>query len=121
MAHYKLWSAPLLSAALILGTGSALAQYGPPGPPPPGYGQDRGGWDAPPSDYREIAQRGFRDGMDGARKDVENRRRPDVNNRDEYRNPSVDRRERREYRRGFKRGYDVAMSHLISGRRPGRY
>ena len=118
MTHFKLWSASLLSAALILGAGSALAQYGPGGPPPPGYAQGGpGSWDAPPSDFREIAQRGFRDGMDGARKDVENHRRPGVNNRDEYRTPPVDRRDWREYKRGFKRGYDVAMSHMVNGRR----
>lgn len=122
MAHFKLWSAPLLSAALLLSISSALGQqYGRPGPPPPGYGQDRGGWDAPPPDYRDIAQRGFRDGIDGARKDVENHRRPNVNNRDEFRTPPVDRRDWREYKRGFKQGYNTAMSHLLNGRGPGRY
>ena len=120
MTHSKLWSASLLSAALLLGSSSALAQYGrgPGGPPPSGYAQGGpGGWDAPPSGYSEIGQRGFHDGMDGAKKDVENHRRPSVNNRDEYRTPPVDRRDWKEYKRGFKQGYDVAMSHLVNGRR----
>jgi hypothetical protein len=51
--------------------------------------------------------------MEGARKDVDNHRRPDVNNRDEYRHPDVPYELRRQYREAFRRGYDVAMSHLM--------
>ncbi len=83
------------------------------GPPPAGYGQDRGGWDAPPPEFQDIQRRGFHDGIEGARKDMDNHRRPDVNNRDEYRHPSVRRGERNAYREGFRRGYDQAMSHLM--------
>jgi hypothetical protein len=74
---------------------------------------DRGGWEAPPSEFSEVQRRGFRDGMEGARKDVDNHRRPDVNNRDEYRHPDVPYELRRQYREAFRRGYDVAMSHLM--------
>lgn len=89
--------------------------YGQPGPPPPPPGQGPGGWDAPPSDFRQDVQRqGWRDGMYGASQDAKNGRRPDVMNRDEYRNyrgPG-----RRLYRAAFQRGYAAFWSH--QGRRP---
>ena len=80
------------------------------------YSQDRGGWDAPPQEWRETQRQGFHDGIEGARKDVDNHRRPDVNNRDEYRHPHVPRDERDAYRDGFRRGYQTAMSHLMGDR-----
>ena len=73
---------------------------------------NRGGWDAPPGEFSEIQRRGFRDGMEGARRDADNHRRPDVNNRDEYRHPDIPYQMRRPYREGFRRGYDLAMSHI---------
>jgi len=53
--------------------------------------------------------------MEGARKDFDNHRQPDVNNRDEYRHPHVAPEEREAYREGFRRGYDRAMSHFMGG------
>lgn len=100
---------------LGLASASSASQDPHQGPPPAGFGQDRGGWDAPPQEFQDVQRRGFHDGIEGARKDVDNHRRPDVNNRDEYRNPPVSRRERRTYRDGFRRGYDQAMSHLMGG------
>ncbi len=110
----------LSAVALWLGTAGLVATpaYGAQqGPPPPGYGHDydRGGWDTPPREWNEIQRRGFRDGIEGARRDLDNHRRPDVNNRDEYRHPDVPRGMRRDYREGFRRGYDVAMRHLLRG------
>ncbi len=82
--------------------------------PGQGYGQGPGGWDAPPSDYsRDIQRRGFHDGIEGARKDAENRRRPNVMNRDEYRNYRGP--DRRDYRQAFARGYQVFWSHSGPG------
>jgi hypothetical protein len=73
-------------------------------PPPP--------WDAPPQEFNEFERRGFHDGMEGARKDFDNHRQPDVDNRDEYRHPSGVPGEMREaYRAAFRRGYQVATSH----------
>jgi hypothetical protein len=69
-------------------------------------------WDMAPGQFSEIQQRGFQDGMYGARKDVENNRRSDPNNRDEYRNPNVPPELREEYREGFRHGYERAMAHL---------
>ncbi len=86
-----------------------------PGPQPAGFGQDRDDWQRPPDAWNDVQRRGFHDGMEGARKDVDNHRRPDVNNREEYRNPSVPPGLRKAYREGFRRGYDVAMSHIMNG------
>jgi len=51
--------------------------------------------------------------VEGARKDAENHRRPDPNNRDEYRDPRVPPQLVEEYREGFRRGYERAMAHLM--------
>ncbi len=108
--------------ALALAGSAAVASaqyYGPQGPPPQRYYDQTPGWDAVPREFREAQQRGFRDGIQGARRDFENHRRPDVNNRDEYRNPKFIRPEdRRDYREGFRRGYYVAVQHMYG---PGRY
>lgn len=88
------------------------------GPPPPEYRNGFGSqqpWDAPPSEYQEVQRRGFHDGIEGARKDYENHRRPDVNNRDEYRHPNVSHRDRRVYRDAFRQGYRVGVQHLMNG------
>lgn len=122
MRSTKMWMVPALAVALFTSTAACYAQYGQPyGPPPNGYGQGpggpdgRGGWDAPPPEFREAQRQGFHDGVEGARRDVENRRRPNVNNRDEYRHPNVPRDLRRDYKDGFRRGYDVAMRHMMGG------
>jgi hypothetical protein len=101
---------------LLLGSTAALsAQYAQPqGPPPPGYGAP-GGWDAAPSEYSDVQRRGFHDGLEGARKDYENHRQPNVNNRDEYRHPNVARDLRQDYRTGFQRGYDAGVQHMMNG------
>ena len=104
---------------LLIGSTTALpAQYAQPGPPPPGYA-GQGGWDAPPSEYSEIQQRGFHDGIEGARKDYENHRAPNVNNRDEFRHPNnVPRGLRADYRNAFQRGYDAGVRHMMGGPGP---
>ncbi len=109
------WIAPVLSLAIAASTAVAVAQnYGPP-PPQPGYGQ--GGWDAPPPAFQEAMRRGFQDGVQGARKDYENHRPPNVNNRDEFRNPHfIAPPDRHDYREGFRRGYAVAVSHIYGNR-----
>jgi hypothetical protein len=78
-----------------------------------GYGQDRGGWDAPPPGWNQYQRMGFHDGIDGAQKDYGNHRRPDVDNRDEYRHPNVPPEMWAPYREGFRHGYDSAMTHLV--------
>ncbi len=72
------------------------------------------GWDAPPRELNEYQQRGFHDGVAGARKDFDNHRQPNVENRDEYRHPSLPPEVREAYRDGFRRGYQVGVSHLYN-------
>ena len=93
---------------------------GGPGMMPPGQPVVRGDWNSVPTEFDAIRQRGFRDGLEGARRDYENHRPPDVNNRDEYRHPDdVPHGMRDAYREGFRRGYDRAMAHLMG--RPWQY
>lgn len=73
-------------------------------------------WDVPPPGLSKVERRGYRAGVQGARKDFENHRRPDVNNRKEYRHPHV-KHHRREYKEGFRRGYETGMEHLTGGAR----
>lgn len=73
------------------------AQMMPPGPP----GQD-------------FWQRGFQDGMMGALKDLENNRRPNPANRDEYRHPPGPYQAQNVYQQGFRRGYSAAVSKLTA-------
>lgn len=70
-------------------------------------------WAVPPGDLQGAEQQGFHDGIEGARKDAENHRPPSVNNRDEYRHPSVPHHDWRAYRQGFRRGYHVGVEHLM--------
>jgi len=79
----------------------------------PAYVQDQGGWDTPPSEFRDVQKQGFHDGIEGARKDFDHHRMPDVNNREEFKHPHVDASLRDDYREGFRRGYDAAMHHLM--------
>lgn len=104
---------------LTLAAPAVMIAQGPPPPPRPGYhsGEDwqRQPWANPSGRYSAVKQQGFRDGMYGARKDVENGRRPTPNNRDEYRRPNVAPRDVRAYRDGFREGYNVAMRHFQRG------
>jgi hypothetical protein len=85
------------------------------GPPPGYYNQP---WAQYPGEYRsDISHRAFHDGIEGARRDFENHRQPNVNNRDEFRHPPYRGHERREYRHAFERGYEVGVQHIYEGRR----
>lgn len=85
-------------------------------PPPPGYYNQP--WTQVPGSYRsDISRRGFHDGIEGARRDFQNHRPPNVNNRDEYRHPNVPRSVRRDYRQAFAQGYNVGVRHIYQGRR----
>jgi hypothetical protein len=98
-------------AVMLLFVPAASAWQGPPPPPPPGYGQEP--WAAPPAELQGVEAQGFHDGIEGARKDAENHRPPNVENRDEFRHPPVSHRDRAAYRRGFRRGYQVGVEHLM--------
>jgi hypothetical protein len=106
-------TAALLALALPVGIASAQYYQG----PPPQQQYQGGGWEAPPPQYIAAQQRGYRDGVEGARKDFDNHRRPDVNNRDEYRNPHfIAPPDRQSYREGFREGYRVSVQHIYNGR-----
>jgi hypothetical protein len=92
----------------------AMAIGAPMGSPVAAAAQERSDWDAPPAEFREAQRQGFHDGVEGARKDFDNHRPPNVENRDEFRHPHVSRDLRDDYREGFRAGYDRAMSHLNS-------
>ncbi len=109
-----------IGAASIACGPLSLAQGPPPqyqGPPPPGYGPQP--WEAPPSQYqRDVQQQGFHDGVEGARKDFQNHRQPNVNNRDEYRHPRFSGPDRQPYREAFRNGYQVGVQHIYNGGGP---
>jgi len=79
-----------------------------------GLAQDRGDWDRPDDAWDDIQRRGFHDGVEAARDDFANGRRPDADDRPEYRHPRVPGRIRQVYRDSFLRGYNVAMSHIAA-------
>ncbi len=80
-------------------------------------GLPSGGRDTAPQAFQDIQRQGYQDGIEGARKDYHNRRKPNVKNRNEFRHPSVSRSARNDYRAGFSLGYDTAMSQLVGGSR----
>src|ERR1700735_5307932 len=101
-------------AVSVLAVALATSGYGiaqPFASPAHAYGQDRA-WDTPPQEFRDIQRQGFHDGIEGARKDFDNHRRPDVNNREEYRKPHMPESAREDYREGFRRGYETGVHHL---------
>jgi len=104
----------LAGACLISASGKPMHATGNGSAMPAGYVQERG-WDAPPPELDEVSRRGFHDGVEGARKDYGNHRRPDVNNREEFRHPHVADRDREAYRNGYARGYQSGVDHLYHG------
>jgi len=61
------------------------------GPPPPGFSG--------------IAQRGYRDGVNAAHRDIATGRAPDMHSHRRFRNPPVAPAAFEDYRRGFHEGY----------------
>ena len=106
-------AAALLSLAMFATTGlAANAQYG-----YYGHGPAPQSWEAPPAQFIAAQQRGYRDGVEGARKDFDNHRPPNVNNRDEYRNPHfIAPPDRADYQHGFREGYRTAVEHIYGAR-----
>ena len=85
-------------------------------PPPPGYYNQP--WTQAPGEYRDdVSRAGFHDGIEGARRDFQNHRQPNVNNRDEYRHPRYSGPARHTYREAFRRGYDMGVQRIYNGRR----
>ena len=86
------FAALLLPAALVTGCTHPQPVYVA-APPPPGFGP--------------VAQQGFHDGVQAARRDIHSGLAPDVQRHPRFRNPPVGPPE--EYRRGFRVGYDATL------------
>jgi len=66
----------------------------------------------PPVDFSAIAQQGFHDGFEAARRDIGNNRPPRLEQHPRFRNPPVPAEAREDYRHGFREGYQRAMREL---------
>jgi hypothetical protein len=107
---------PAFALALMVSYPGTQKSFAAAAPEPAAFGQDR--WEMPPGEFNDIQRRGFHDGIEGARKDYGNRRNPDVNNREEYRNCDLPRDIRHVYKEAFRQGYEMAASHLWNGPQP---
>lgn len=63
----------------------------------------------PPGIYSAVAQQGYHDGVEAARRDMSAGRSPDVGRHPRFRNPPVDPPLRDDYRHGFRDGYQAAF------------
>jgi len=70
-------------------------------------------WDQPPPEFKEMERRGFHAGVQAAINDYNHHREPDPESRKEFRNPHVKRSFVEDYRKGFRRGYEDAMRHMV--------
>jgi hypothetical protein len=107
----KLFGLALFALSLALMIPSKASAMGS-GTPAVAPAQEHGAWDVPPEQFREAQRQGYHDGVDGARKDFDNHRHPDVENREEYRHPHVPASERNDYREGYREGYQRGVEHL---------
>ena len=64
---------------------------------------------APPPAFTEIAQRGFHDGFDAARRDIAKGQPPNIDRHPKFRNPPVPPPAFEDYRHGFREGYQRAF------------
>ena len=73
-------------------------------------------WTAPepPQEFHEFGRRGFHDGIEAARRDVNDRRSLDADKQEAFRHPPVPGEFQDEYRHGFQRGYDEVVHNLVA-------
>jgi hypothetical protein len=64
---------------------------------------------------RAWEREGYYAGVRGADRDYQNGRRPDVNNRHEYRKPHLPGWEKHEFQEGFRRGYYERVKQIYYG------
>ena len=72
----------------------------------------------PPAVADDVAQRGYHDGFEAARRDVARQMPPDIKHHPSFRHPPVPPPAINDYRRAFRAGYDAF---LHNGPRPGGY
>ena len=109
------WIVPptLVAAMAFTGPGLAMAYAASPAAALAAVqNHDRDDWDQAPAEFRDAQRRGFRDGVEAARHDLDHRRRADADDHDSYRHPPVSHDQREDYREGFRRGYERAMEHI---------
>lgn len=78
-------------------------------------------WDQPPQEFRDVQRRGFHEGIEAARHDVERHRHADADDHETFRHPPVPREDRDAYRDAFRRGYERAMQHMSGDNGGPRY
>lgn len=109
-SHWYAVSALAVSLAVPFGMSAVRANAA----PAPGLYQDRP-WDQPPGEFRDVQRQGFHDGIDAAHHDIDEHRHRDADHHERFKNPPVDRHDHdlvRDYRDGFRRGYDTAWQHF---------
>ena len=82
--------AVLLMPLAVAGCGHPTVVYAPP---------------PPPAEFSQIAQQGFHDGFEAARRDVTRNVPPGVEKHPKFRNPPVPPPAWEDYRHGFREGY----------------
>jgi len=63
----------------------------------------------PPAVMNDVAQHGYHDGFEAARRDVSQQRPPDIRHHPNFRNPPVPRPAFEDYRQAFRSGYDAFL------------
>ena len=61
----------------------------------------------PPPEFGPVAQQGYHDGVQAARRDIHSSLAPNIQRHPRFRNPPIGPPE--EYRRGFRAGYDATF------------
>lgn len=89
----------------------AARAHAAPAPATPGFYQDRQ-WDQPPGEFHDAQRQGFHAGIEAAHHDIDNHRHRDAEHHEEFRHPPVDHDHVRDFRDGFRRGYDTAWRHF---------
>jgi hypothetical protein len=92
MRKYFALAALLLPLALAGCSHHTTVVYAAPPPPPP--------------EFSSVAQQGFHDGIEAARRDISQGKPPDVRRHPRFRNPPVPPPAIEDYRHGFRAGYD---------------
>lgn len=67
----------------------------------------------PQGQWSDAWHHGFHEGVEAARRDLHEGRRPDMDDHREFKHPDVPRELRHDYREGFRRGYNMVVEHRM--------
>jgi hypothetical protein len=98
--------------ALCLASTGTLKVHAQPGGAVGQYQEHPDHWNEPPNGYSDAQRRGFHEGVEAARRDVQEGRRVDADDHEAYRHPQVEQGQRQEFREGFREGYHRAIEHM---------